>query len=145
MGQILEVRLQDGSTAQIDQDLISGETIEGVSLVGTSAVVDTGFAPAEGAGAYVILNSVAYDATGNLAGGSSYALVLRTSEAGVLVIAASNTVRATIGDSALTADMSITFSVSSENTLVVTYATTGYANPVQWIGVLQTGANTDVP
>lgn len=144
MGQILEVRLEDGTTAQIDQDLISGETIEGTSLVGTSAVVDTGFAPSPGAGAFVILNSVAYDATGNLVGGNSYGIALRTSSSGVLVVAANAAIRATIGDGALTADMAVTFSVSADNTLVVTYATTGYANPVQWIGILQTGANTDV-
>lgn len=144
MGQILEVRLQDGTTAQIDSDLVAGKSIEGISTDSTPVAIDTGFAPAEGAGAFAVLNSVAYDPTGNLVGAISYFLALRTSSEGVLDVAGDGTARAVLGDGALTEDMAVTFSVSADNTLVVNYATTGYANPVQWVGVLQTGVNTDV-
>jgi hypothetical protein len=142
MGQILEVRLQDGTTTPIDSDTVAGTTAETTSTSAASGVVDTGFAPGDGEGAYVLMNACGYDPTGNLVAGVTYGIALRKSGAGTLAIAGHNAIQAALGDGGLTGDVAITFSVSMENTLVLNFATTPYANPVSWIAVLQTGAST---
>jgi hypothetical protein len=142
MGQILEVRLEDGSTAAIDASLISGVSLTGVSATAAALVADTGYAPPPGGGAFVKFMVEVYDPTANLNAGAEWNVSLRKSAAGVLAIAASAQVGANLGDAALTADVVTTFTVSADDTLVLNVAVGAYPNACEVVATLSNGATT---
>lgn len=142
MSQILEVRLEDGSTAALDASLVAGVSFNGVSTTPLAFAQDTGFSPPPGAGASVNLRTCVYDPTANLVSCQEWNVALRKSALGVLVVAGDAQVGANIGDGALTADVTTAFSVSADNTLIVTTGVGAYPNACTVAGVITTAAVT---
>jgi hypothetical protein len=142
MGNILEVRLEDGSVAQIDQSLIGGASFEGIApAMAVPLVIDTKLAPPAGEGSFLVVNFSANDPIGNKATGGQYLVQLRKSTGGVLALAggAQQVGGALVGDAALETS-TLAFSVSAGNTLVMTFTgEAGYANPLNFVATIATG------
>jgi hypothetical protein len=139
----IDVRTEDGNVTSINNAIVSGTSFNAAGVAHLAPVtVDTLAAPPPGQSATYEMTIVGNDAVAPAAVGQVWTIVVRKSGGGVLTIAASNATQAALGDAALVAALTTTFGVSANNTLTVTYTLAAYANPVSFLGVLQTGATT---
>jgi len=121
--------------------LASGASFNGTATPSTPLVLDTKFSPPAPGGAFVKVTVNAFDVTAPADAGVEYNVALRKTAGGVLTLAGNELIGAKTGDAALVADLAVTFSVSSSNTLVVNVAITGYPNNAA-VSVVLSGTKT---
>lgn len=139
MSDILDVRTEDGGVAAIDSGLISGTSLTAEVPAAGSLTVDTGYSPSLNSGGTVTLTYNGYDASGPETVGGMLQVVLRRTSGGVTTDAGSATIGAKTGDSTLVSDTAVSFGVSVDNTLTVTFNIGAYANAVVFKATLNTG------
>jgi hypothetical protein len=124
MGIQQEVRLEGGDVALLSSLVPAVLAIVrgAVPAGGGSVIVDSTYTPGPAHGATLLVQGLAYDATGNLANGRFIQVVLKVSPLGVMTVVATAPINAATGDGALTT-WTMVAGVTAGNTLSITFTT----------------------